>query len=60
MKVKLLTSLAGVNFAHSAGDEYECSADEGQRLIDKGMAEAIRAKKVERAVLKARTEKAVR
>ncbi|MEO9521718.1 MAG: hypothetical protein ABJC88_16765 [Parasphingorhabdus sp.] len=50
MKVKLLVALAGVK-SYSAGDEYECTADEAERFFKSGIAEKPAAK-VERAVKK--------
>lgn len=52
MKVKLTTSLAGARFAHRAGDEIECSAEEAKRLIAKGFAVAVAGKKTERTTAK--------
>lgn len=44
MKVKLTTSLSGVNGAYSSGDEYECASPaEAERLIAAGYAEPIAA-----------------
>jgi len=60
VKVKLLTSLASARSVYSAGDEYECSADEAQRLIDKGFAETVRTKPVEKAVRRSKPEKAAK
>ena len=40
MKVKLLVSRAGVGFSQNVGDVIEVDADEGKRLLDRGMAEA--------------------
>ena len=62
MKVELLVSLSGANGAFDVGSEYVCaSADEAQRLIEKGIAKPIRQKKVERAVKKRKkAEKAVK
>lgn len=50
MKIKLLVSLAGADFALSPGDEYECSDAEALRHIEAGNAVAVTEPKVERAV----------
>lgn len=60
MKVKLLTSLSGVHGAFDAGDEYTCSVEEAERLVERGFAEHIRAEPVEKAVRKPRAEKAAK
>lgn len=60
MKIRMLTSLAGVNFALSPGDEYECSAEQAARFIEKGMAEPVRAVKKEKAVKRRKGEKAAK
>jgi len=57
-KVKLLTSMAGIDFSHNAGDIIDCNEAEAVRFIAVGIAEAI-GKPVERAVKKSKTEKAV-
>jgi len=59
-KVRLLTSMAGINFSHNAGDEIDCNAAEAKRYIDAGIAEAIEAPKIEKAVRKTATRKAVK
>ena len=41
MKVKMLTCLSGVDYTVNAGDTHECSADEAERLIAAGFAEAV-------------------
>jgi len=58
-KVRLLTSMAGVDFSHNAGDEIDCNAAEAKRFIENGIAEPIAETKVEKAVKKTRTRKAV-
>lgn len=45
MKVILTTSLSGANGAFGVGDEYECSADEGKCLIERGMATPVVSKR---------------
>ena len=60
MKVRLLTSMAGIDFSHNQGDEIDCNEAEAKRFIEAGIAEPITsAPKVERAVAKPRTRKAV-
>jgi hypothetical protein len=50
MKIKLLVSLAGADFALSPGDEYDCSEAEAIRHIEAGNAVAVVEPKIERAV----------
>lgn len=50
MKIKMLVSMAGVDFALSPGDEYECSDADAARLIEAGDAIPISREKIERAV----------
>lgn len=58
MKIKLLVSLSGADFALSPGDEYECSDAEAARHIEAGNAVPVAAEKVERAVkVSAKVEK---
>lgn len=61
-KVKLLTSMAGVDFVHNMGDVIECSDQTAQRYIEAGIAEALVSAepKIERAVKKLAVEKAVK
>lgn len=55
MKVKLTTSMAGPEKAHSVGDEIEVSDAEAKRLIERGFAVPVRTNaKIERAVRKAK------
>lgn len=58
-KVKLLTSMAGIDFSHNQGDVIDCNDAEAARFIASGIAEAISAP-VERAVKTKKTQKAVR
>jgi hypothetical protein len=59
-KVKLLTSMAGIDFSHNQGDLIDCNDAEAKRYIEAGIAEPISAPaKVERAVKKTKTRKAV-
>ena len=61
MKVRLLTSMAGIDFSHNSGDEIDCNAAEAARYIKAGIAEAIETpSKVERAVRKIKLETAVK
>ena len=57
VKVKLLVSRTG---GQNRGDEIEVSADEAQRMIDAEQAVMVRTKKIERAVKKPVSEKAVK
>ena len=59
MQVKLLTSMAGINFSHNAGDVIDCNEAEAKRFIEAGIAEPVSAPKIERAVKKPKTRKAV-
>lgn len=61
-KVKLLTSMAGVDFVHNMGDVIECSDATAQRYVAAGIAEALvpAEPKIERAVKKPAVEKAVK
>lgn len=59
-KVRLLTSMAGIDFSHNMGDEIDCNAAEAKRFIEAGIAEAIDARKIEKAVKKTATRKAVK
>ena len=57
-KVKLLTSMAGIDFSHNQGDVIDCNEAEALRFVEAGIAEPINAP-VERAVKKVKTRKAV-
>lgn len=59
MKVKLLTSMAGIDFSHNSGDVIDCNEAEAKRFIEAGIAEPYAEPKVERAVKKTRSRKAV-
>jgi hypothetical protein len=54
MKLKLLQSMAGINFSHNAGDIIEIGdADAAKRYIERGIAEpVVAAKKLETATKK--------
>lgn len=60
MKIKLLTSMAGVNFSHDAGAEIEVDAATATRYINAGIAEAVRVEPVEKATTRAKIEKAIK
>jgi hypothetical protein len=50
MKVKLLQSMAGINFSHNVGDIVEINdPDAVQRYVERGIAELVEEKKVEKA-----------
>lgn len=61
-KVRLLTSMAGVDFSHNKGDLIDCTEEVAARYIAAGIAEgfADAEPKVERAVKKSAVEKAVK
>lgn len=61
-KIKLLTSLAGINFSHNAGDVIDCNEAEARRYVEAGIAEAVDAPapKVERATKKRAVETATK
>lgn len=59
-KVKLLTSMAGIDFSHNQGDEIDCNEAEALRYITAGIAEPVGVQKPEKAVKKAFTRKAVK
>ncbi len=59
-KVKLLTSMAGIDFSHNQGDIIDCNEAEAVRYISAGIAEAVESVKVEKAVKKIATRKAVK
>lgn len=58
MKVILLQPRASAHGAQNAGDEVEVSAEEAKRMIEAGTAKPVRAQKTEKAVSKAKPEKA--
>jgi hypothetical protein len=60
-QVRLLTSMAGIDFSHNQGDVIDCNEAEAKRYVEAGIAEALTApaKKVERAVKKVATRKAI-
>lgn len=42
-QVRLLTSMAGIDFSHNTGDVIDCNEAEAKRYIDAGIAEAVNA-----------------
>jgi len=62
MKIKLLTSIAGINFSHNAGDIIEVDdADYVRRLVENGVGEIVdEPAAVETATKKTATRKAAR
>lgn len=61
-KIRLLTSMAGIDFSHNSGDIIDCNDAEAKRYIDAGIAEAVDAPapKVERAIFKRKVETATK
>lgn len=61
-KVRLLTSMAGIDFSHNSGDVIDCTDEVAARYIAAGIAEGFASAepKVERAVKKSAIEKAVK
>jgi len=59
-KVKLLTSMAGIDFSHNVGDVIDCNDAEAKRFIEAGIAEPVTAAKKEKAVKEVVTRKAVK
>lgn len=58
MKIRMMVSMAGVDFALAVGEETERFPDgEACRLIDAGYAAPVESKKIERAVKKPSSEK---
>jgi hypothetical protein len=41
MKIKMLTSMSGVEFTRNVGEEVDVDADEARRLVDAQFAEAL-------------------
>lgn len=58
MKVRLLTSRAGVNFADNVGDVIDVDAGEAQRMIESGQAEPVAETRTKRAEKRPSTRKA--
>lgn len=59
-QVRLLTSMAGINFSHNAGDVVDCNEAEAVRFIAAGIAEPIGDVKPERAVKARAVRRAVK
>ena len=59
-KVRLLTSMAGIDFSHNQGDVIDCNEAEAIRFIQSGVAEPIETAKPERAVKTRTTRRAVK
>ena len=59
-QVKLLTSMAGINFSHNAGDVIDCNEAEAIRFIEAGIAEPVEKSRVERAAVKRTVRRAVK
>lgn len=60
MKVKLLVSRSGAMGAQNVGEEVEVSADEAKRMVAAGQAVLLRGIKPEKAVKRAKAERAVK
>lgn len=61
MQIRLLTSIAGINFSHASGDIIEVDDAYSMRLIESGQAELVdEPVVVEKAVRKPTTRKAAR
>lgn len=58
MKIKLLTARATATGSENRGQVIELPDAEAIRMIEAGQAEPVRAERVERAVPRARVEKA--
>lgn len=58
MKVRLLEARASAVGAQNVGDEVEVTTDEAKRMIEAGTAEPVRAVEPEKAVSRAKPEKA--
>ncbi len=59
-QVKLLTSMAGINFSHNAGDVIDCHDAEAIRFIEAGIAQPVGTSRVERATVKRTVRRAVK
>lgn len=61
-KVRMLTSMAGVDFVHNNGDIIDVTDAEAARFVAAGIAESLGGSdaKVERAIKKVAPEKAVK
>jgi hypothetical protein len=52
--------MAGIDFSHNRGDIVDANDAEAKRFIEAGIAELVEAPKVEKAVKKTATRKAVK
>jgi len=59
-QVKLLSSMAGINFSHNAGDVIDCNEAEAIRFIEAGIAEPVEKSRVESATVKRTVRRAVK
>jgi len=60
-KVRLLQSMAGINFSHNVGDIVEINDPDALiRYVERGIAEVIEEPKVEKATKKVAAKKAVK
>lgn len=59
-KVRLLTSMAGIDFSHDQGAIIDVTDDEAIRYVEAGIAENVEAAPIERATKKVAVEKAVK
>ena len=60
VKIRLLTSIAGDNYSHSAGDEVSLESAEAKRFLEAGQAEPVAtraAKTAEKRVVKTAEER---
>lgn len=60
VKVKLLSSIAGDNYTHEAGDEISLDSAEAKRFLEAGIAEPVAtrtAKSAEKRVVKTAEER---
>ena len=61
-KIKMLTSMAGIDFVHNAGDVIDVTDDQAVRFVGAGIAETVDGpkSKVERATSKPKIETAIK
>lgn len=60
VKIKLLTSIAGDNYSHQAGEEISVDSAEAKRFLESGQAEPVAtraAKSAEKRVVKKSEER---
>ena len=60
MQIRLLTSIAGIDFSHASGEIIEVDDAYSIRLIESGQAEIVDEPVVEKAIRKPTTRKAAR